>query len=159
MDLGIIGKRLQEDNNMNEEMNFNQNEFDENDYDPNSVIGEDERFAELDAFLMYLQELKDKPHIQMINPVRFNEFRYACNAITRAVKDEVPDAKIEYEINDGEVGDGDITIIANEIIVRDIKRFISGLKMAHNFEVYPRTDGNIQMNILFNGIMERKNLE
>lgn len=140
-------------------MDENMNEYEENDYDPDSIIGEDERFAELDAFLMYLQELKDKPHVEMINPVRFKEFRYACNAITKAVKAENPDAKIEYKINDGDIGEGVIRIIADEISARDLKLFISGLKMAHNFEVYPRTDGNIQMNILFHGVMESVNLE
>lgn len=144
---------------MYEDLDFEQSEFNEDDFDPNSTIGNDECFAELDAFLMYLQELKDKPRAQIINPTRLKEFNYACNAITRAIKAESPNAKIKYSLNDGEIGDGDIIIIADEIVVRDVKRFVSGLKMAHNFEIYPRTDGNIQMNILFHKIMESVDLE
>lgn len=134
---------------MNEDLNF----------DPDSVIGEDEQLAELDAFLIYLQELEAKPNVQMINPIRMKEFRYACTMISKIVKKVSPDAKIEYGMSEFGHGAAYICVEADEIAVSDVKEFVGVIKLSNNFEIHPLLNGNIKMSIMFHNVMVGMNLE
>lgn len=42
-----------------------------------------------------------------------------------------------------------IKLVGREIVVRKPRLFLEAVKLANNYEVYPRTDGLVQMNITF----------
>ena len=84
-------------------------------------ISDIEKEEQFDSFIEFLKELKGKPHVKMFNPYRMKEFHYACNTITKIVKAENPDAKIEYSINDGDASEGVIRIVADEICIKDLR--------------------------------------
>lgn len=129
------------------------------DFDSDSVMGEDEQFAELDTFLIYLQELQDKPRAQIFNPARLKEFRYACKMIAKIIRAVSPDAKIEYSMSELGFGAAYIEVEADEITVTDVKEFVGVIKLSNNFEIHPLLNGNIKMSIMFHDVMVGMNLE
>ena len=123
-------------------------------YDP-----EEEQFAEVDAFLDWLNDKEDKycnePRLQVINQKRLKEFEYAFINITRIVKKASPDAIIEYDLNDGfNTGHGGIQIETDELSTTKIKEFIEAIKFASDFEVFPLTNGNIKIILGFKGLLD-----
>ncbi len=81
---------------------------------------------------------------------QYNKIVNAVKVISDFVYSTTPDAKIKYSA-DELIGDKMILeIITDELIVDDMKKFCETMSIAANFEVYPRTDGTIQFNVVFN---------
>lgn len=112
-----------------------------------------DQFKELDAFIEVLNSMPSKPRNNTLNLKRAKELWMAYKAITEIVLPISPDAKIEYGMHEDGTGSAVIRVEADEIIVEDIKTFISGVENASNFEIYPLTNGNIKMGILFRNVM------
>lgn len=47
---------------------------------------------------------------------------------------------------------GSISIIGKKLSIKDTKQFIKAVKLASNFNVYPRTDGTARMDFTFYGL-------
>lgn len=44
---------------------------------------------------------------------------------------------------------GSLTIVGKKIKFNDTDAFLDAIDLANNFEVYPKTDGTVQMNLAF----------
>jgi len=116
---------------------------------------EDQELLEtFDAFVEVLREKLSVPKTHILNPVRLKELQDAYLAISKIVLDISPDAKIDCELNKLTPTQAAIVVETDEIVVKDIKLFISGINGANNFEVYPLTNGKIKMAIMFHKIMQ-----
>ena len=47
---------------------------------------------------------------------------------------------------------GYISIVGNDIAVKDSAMFAAVLKLASNIEIYPKTDGTVQINLTYHGL-------
>lgn len=47
---------------------------------------------------------------------------------------------------------GYISIVGNDIVVKDSAIFAAVLKLASNIEIYPKTDGTVQINLTYHGL-------
>lgn len=103
----------------------------------------------LEEFIERLRQYEQQPKRWVVNQEAKERFVAAYKAIKRAVLKEEPDAKVSCHIDDG---DGIITIDASWITVREVKDFCLSLSKANNFEIYPKLNETLQMNILFHGV-------
>ena len=109
--------------------------------------------ASFDAFLEVLAYEMNQPRTLILNPKRMRELEVAYTEISKIVLSISPDAKIECIL--GELGDGSasIGVEADELIVEDIKAFVSVSEKANNFEIYPLTNGHLRMAFMFRNVM------
>ena len=106
----------------------------------------------LEEFLELLRKYKESPKIWKVNPRREMEFTNAYNAIREMVLNEEPDSKVECKCGDG---DGVIVIKASWMTIRNVQEFCKHLSKANNFEIYPKLDETLCMNITFHNVYER----
>lgn len=64
-------------------------------------------------------------------------------------------SKIECEIDELFPGVADITIIGKPIGIVNPDMFAKAIRIADNFEVYPKTNGSVQMNLAFYNVTRR----
>ena len=64
-------------------------------------------------------------------------------------------AKVEYEIGETFSSVAIITITGKDIVVKNADLFARAISIADNFEVYPKTNGSVQMNLAFYGVARR----
>ena len=63
--------------------------------------------------------------------------------------------KITHEVHKDCVGMGAILITSEQLVIEDTHVFREVSELANNFEVYPKTDGTIQMNFAFYGLIKK----
>ena len=112
---------------------------------------ESENLKHIDKLLaLYASKIPATVYL-LKNKERYNEIVLAMDVITGFIKDISPDADIKItpqELNPTAIS---YCAIIDELIFSDIKAFCSAISAAANFEVYPRTNGKISLNIIFQG--------
>jgi len=112
---------------------------------------------ELNAFIEYLlmlQENDKEDKMRFINPIRLNELKYSLIQITRIIKRTSPNAKIEYDLNDGlDTGHAAIIIETDEISVKETKRLIESIKFASDIDIFPLKSGNMRIILGFKNML------
>ena len=106
----------------------------------------------LEEFLEMMRKYREQPKIWTVDPERETEFAKAYSAIKAIILKEEPDSVIECKVEDGA---GVITINASWLTVREIEKFCKALSKANNFEIYPRLDETLCMNITFHDVYKR----
>ncbi|MEF9983727.1 MAG: hypothetical protein RR710_04210 [Oscillospiraceae bacterium] len=109
--------------------------------------------VQFDAFLELLKEKSEISSVMIINPERIKIMKKAFLGLQQLVLSETPDAKIICGIHESNNSVGYIMIETDEIIVRDIKTFLSSMEFASNFEIYPIKNNLIRFSIMFYGVM------
>lgn len=87
---------------------------------------------------------------QMINPYRIQEILYTYKVLkylTRGSK-----AKVTYELHKPYKSMGYVSISGKNLSFKNMKWFLKAVELSSNFEVYPKTNGTIQMNFTFHGL-------
>lgn len=105
-----------------------------------------EDFDGVDFILSELDKFP-KNRVFIANPPRLQEMADCCKRM-QAILDE--DAKIK--VQESSVGDGSVVIwiVCDQMIVYKPEEFTRAIEKSDNFEIYPQTDGLLQINILFN---------
>ena len=85
------------------------------------------------------------------NKIRLVETVY--EAIDYAISKHT--AKVSYEIGDPYPSMAYISITGSGIVIVDTELFVAAVKLADNFEVYPLTDGDVQINLGFHNITRK----
>lgn len=63
---------------------------------------------------------------------------------------------VTYDIFDVTRGSGSVSMVwKNNFVFLDVDAFMKALKVASNFEVYPKTDGTMKMTLGFNRLRDR----
>ena len=109
---------------------------------------------ELDAELQKIKEWVDAPKIGMVNFVKQKELVESYVIIKNIILTHDPDATVE--IVEGALQTGAVTIsaVTSDVTVYDTVAFAEAIKNADNFQVYPRTDDRVKLDILFEGVIE-----
>ena len=109
----------------------------------------------LEEFLEQLRKYQEQPKIWVVDPVRQTEFMQAYKGISALVLAEEPEANIECEMHEINIGAGVIRIEADELVVREIQNFCAAISKANNFEIYPLANDKMRMSIMFYNIYKR----
>lgn len=116
-------------------------------YNEESIRENDEAFVEC-----LKEELNDgKKHISIINPIRVKEVRYVSELIKKAVENN--GAKVVYDIDiKAPLSIGYVSITGRNIRFSKPQYFEAAAKIASNVEIYPKTDGTVQVNFTFHNV-------
>ena len=61
-------------------------------------------------------------------------------------------AKVTYALNEPYKSMGSVSIVGKELTFSNPKWFMIAVRLASNFNVYPKTNGTVQMDFTFHGL-------
>lgn len=61
-------------------------------------------------------------------------------------------AKVTYALNEPYKSMGSVSVIGKNLTFNNIKWFMAAVRMSSNFNVYPKTNGTVQMDFTFHGL-------
>lgn len=105
--------------------------------------------ANAEAFTKALDEqVQNHPqaNAERISHVLFSY--YVMKEISKANKG----VKVTYELGSPSKNMGVVSVVGKAMSFKDSKLFMGVVGLATNFEVYPKTDGTVQMNFTFHGL-------
>lgn len=102
----------------------------------------DELFYSLVSFLKCMPKNK----VKMINLHRYKQLMKTASELKKILAENTEQGEIDIEI-DEMFNAGYISARLNDLEVTDTQAFAEMIAKADNFEIYPRTDGTIQLNI------------
>lgn len=119
-------------------------------------MDDNQNFEQLGAFIDYLNELRQKDRVRILDLARLKEIQDAYHMLSTMLMGENPDTVITYAIDEAGAGEASINIETDEIIVgkNNIEKYISSIRNVSNFEIYPLTNGLIRMSIMFYGVFK-----
>lgn len=86
----------------------------------------------------------------IINPYQINRVVYTYRILkylTRGTK-----AKVTYTLHEPYKSMGVVSIVGSDLMFRNTEWFIKAIEFASNFNVYPKTDGTVQIDFTFHGL-------
>ena len=92
----------------------------------------------------------DDSHTAIINPHRIQQVLYTYKVLKYLTKGTK--AKVSYELHAPYKSMGSVSIVGSDLLFRNTKWFMKAVELASNFEVYPKTDGTVQMDFTFHGL-------
>lgn len=87
---------------------------------------------------------------QMVNPYKLKSVLYTFKLLKYLTKGKK--AKITYELHKPYKSMGYVSITGLDLSFDKMEWFLKAVELASNFEVYPKTDGTVQMNFTFHGL-------
>ncbi len=87
----------------------------------------------------------------IINPYKVQQVLYTYKLLESLFKGNKY-AKVNYELYEPYRSMGSVSVIGKDLTIKKPKWFIKAVELANNFEVYPKTDGTVQMNFTFHGL-------
>lgn len=112
------------------------------------------KMDEIDALLQYCEAHLPKTVYLVKNKARYDEVKQAIQDIADFVWETDENAKINVapdELTGTSIG---VEIIASLVVIDMVDKFCNALHKANNFEVYPRTDGNVGLGLMFEGVFD-----
>lgn len=86
----------------------------------------------------------------IINPYKIQQVLYTYKVLKYLTKGT--DAKVSYELHSPFKSMGSVTITGKNLIFRKTEWFMKAVELSANFEVYPKTNGAVEMNFTFHGL-------
>lgn len=120
-----------------------ENEFHENDYEFDPTV---------DALLAFL-DLLPKDKVKMIDFDRCKTMMQTAAELKDILSQNHGEGQLDIDICEM-FNMGSITARLSDLTVCNIPQFTEMISKADNFELYPRTDGTIQVNITFQSVLK-----
>lgn len=116
---------------------------------------EEEAMASVDEVIMEIANdvSKDEDGTSVIIPERVEHVETAYKALRFIAKGKNVD--VTYELNEPYTSMGSVTVVGKEVIITNPVLFAKVASMASNFEVYPKTNGTVQMNFTFHNLTRK----
>lgn len=92
----------------------------------------------------------DDSKTAIINPYRIQQVLYTYKVLKYLTKGTK--AKVTYTLHDPYKSMGVVSVIGSDLLFRNTEWFMKAVELASNFEVYPKTDGTVQMDFTFHGL-------
>ena len=106
-----------------------------------------------ETFLKQFNEWQSKPHMFVVNNKRMKVMENAYEQLEEIIHKYTPDTRVEVNMSVVNDGSASMSVETDELVVHNVQDFISVIKEANNFEIYPLNNGNIKIAIMFNGVM------
>lgn len=123
--------------------------------DKNFIAGfldEDEADQMFDAIVRSIAEqAEEEDHkISVSNPIVMQKLVYVYRALKYLYKDS--EVEVSYILNKPYKSMGSVSVRGDHILIHNKALFLKLISLASNFDVYPKTDGTIQMDFTFHGL-------
>jgi len=92
----------------------------------------------------------DESRTSIINPARLKEIQISYSILKRIAKSK--GVRIKCDLFEPFNSVGCISVIGEDIIINQPKWFNYVSNLASNIEVYPKTNGTVQINFTFHGL-------
>lgn len=86
----------------------------------------------------------------IINPYRVKQVLYTYNMLKCLTKGT--NANVYYKLHSPYKSMRCVSVTGSCLLFRNTELFMKAIELASNFEVYPKTDGTVQMNFTFHGL-------
>ncbi len=117
------------------------NEFEDNNYD-----------TTFEALLDFINTLP-KGKVKMIDLERYKTMMQTTVELKNILVQTGAEGELEIDLCDT-FNMGSIKAELEELTVLDTKQFAAMIEKADNFEIYPKTNGKIQLNIAFQSVLK-----
>ncbi len=106
-----------------------------------------------DILLMIAKEFEEQDKkTSMIIPTRVRDVKYTYEIMKNLFAGK--DVKVDYDLHEPYKDFGSVTVIGKKIDLNSPKWFLKAAEIASNCDIYPRTDGKIQIDFGFGGLTE-----
>lgn len=92
----------------------------------------------------------DDSQTAIINPYRIQQVLYTYKVIKYLTKGTK--ARVTYTLHEPYKSMGVVSVVGSDLLFRNTEWFMKAVELASNFEVYPKTDGTVQMDFTFHGL-------
>ena len=106
----------------------------------------------LDALIEFFDFLP-KNTVKMIDFERYKTMMQTAAELQKILAESVGEGELDIDICDM-FNMGSISVRLADLTVRNIPQFVRMISKADNFEIYPRTDGTMQLNITFQSVLK-----
>lgn len=86
----------------------------------------------------------------MINPMKIKAVMYTYNVLKYMTK--AMEAKVTYKLNEPYKSMGSVSVVGKDLMFGNPQWLLIASKLSSSFNVYPKTDGTIQMDFTFHGL-------
>lgn len=126
----------------------------ENEFDFDTEFMSDEEVEEmLDSFIIETLGNKieaDENRTAIVNPHRVQQVLCTHEILKRLTRGT--NAKVVYDLYEPYKSMGIVSVIGSNLMFENTEWLIKAMKLASNFEVYPKTDGTVQIDFTFHGL-------
>ncbi len=92
----------------------------------------------------------DDSKTAIINPYRIQQLLYTYKVLKYLTKGTK--AKVSYTLHEPYKSMGYVSIVGSNLQFGNTGWFLKAVELASNFEVFPKTDGTVEMNFTFHGL-------
>lgn len=116
---------------------------------------EEEAMASVDEVMMRIASdvSKDESGTSVVIPERVKQIESAYKTMRLIAKGKNVD--ITYELNAPYTSMGSVSVTGKEVVITNPALFAKVAEMASNFEVYPKTNGTVQMDFTFHNLTRK----
>ena len=106
----------------------------------------------IDGLLLTVAEqiAEENSYIEVANPKRIQHVIYTYKMLKYVIKGSK--AKVTYTLHEPYQSMGAVSIIGSNLSFVKTKWFMVAAKLASNLDIYPKTDGTVQMDFTFHGL-------
>lgn len=94
---------------------------------------------------------KSEGRSSILDPMRYRQIDFSFEVIRRLTKDN-PDVRVFYKLHEPFNSTGYIALEGKDLRFLGSKWFSRAASFADSVEVYPLVNGNVRMNLTFNGL-------
>lgn len=124
------------------------------DFDFNTeFLTDDEVEQALDSFVALVGEAAeiDDSRTSIVNPYKMQQISYTYKVLKYLSKD-MKGVKVSYDLYEPYKSMGSVSVTGKDLIFKNPEWFMKAVEFASNLEIYPKTDGTVQMNFTFHGL-------
>ena len=92
----------------------------------------------------------DDSKTAIINPYRIQQLLYTYKVLKYLTKGTK--AKVSYTLHEPHKSMGYVSVVGSNLQFENTGWFLKAVELASNFEVFPKTDGIVEMNFTFHGL-------
>lgn len=111
-----------------------------------------EEDAELEGIMELLNQLPKSP-IKVIDLARFTTMLQTAATLKQILAEHNAKGHVDIELCN-QFNLGAVTARLTDLTVDNISQFIRMVSRADNFEIYPRTDGTMQLDLTFQSVLK-----
>jgi len=93
---------------------------------------------------------EDESRTSIINPIKLRQIEFTYKALRYMTNGS--NAKVSYKLHEPFNSVGFVSVVGEDISFNHPEWFLKIAEYASNIEVYPKTDGTVQMNFTFHGL-------
>lgn len=86
----------------------------------------------------------------LVNPSKIKGVLYTYKVLKYLTKGT--NAKVTYKLNEPYKSMGSVSVVGKDLTFSKPEWFMVAVKLSSNFNVYPKTDGTVQMTFTFHGL-------